>query len=613
MGDCFVKGRSYRTMPFGNTWGLTSYLVVIALFLWVVIGKQRNYNDPWILDGILIPTLTFVFIFFMVQSFVKGNRKIAVVTSLFLVALYLIPGLKYQLFYNPYDSTFHFRFASELLLFGNVASVRVAGTPGATEYYIGDPGMHILISSLSTVSGIPINDIFRFVIPATFGLIPLIVFFLTRNVLSETVQKYAIVASAFPVAQGYIVTGTNLSMVVYFLLFAVFLRVLLSDKNRRQYVAIFIILGFTLIVSHPVTPVFAALLLVGMPIGLRILRMLRPLRFPKFKASQPALLVPLYLAMLIFWWATMATANLVFFAKYIESVFSLTAFMVKPPVPTRFFEVPLWAQLRIFFVFNIHYAIMGVLSLLGLLYFLRSLRKKELDDKTKRFYTYFLVFIGIIAMYLLFMTGYGYAPLAYQRFMAYALPFCIFLVGLFLFRLNVFLSKIFPRIEVRNLVFALLLSMLFSFSLLQFFPSQPLVPRASVLGKDFSENDYLVDVQLINTVYQKLMISFVEKHSSEAKMVSDIATGWQIYGFSNGSLYKREMRYDPLEPVSKQNPISDWNLFLLHTRKAGPFQEQVEYRTESKINDLRTDGGNLVYDNGESFIISRVNELTPIP
>ncbi len=362
------------------------------------------------------------------------------------------------------------------------------------------------------------------------------------------------------------------------------------------------ILGLTLIISHPVTPILAALLLVGIPLGLKTLHALSARRFPRFPASAYVLPVMLYLVTLTTWWTNLATANFTVFVDYIKEALSPTGFMKMPAIPTRLFEVPLWAKIRIFSVFNIRYVIVAALSILGLLVFLRSLRQEESNDKTRGFYMHLLVLLGIIAAYLLFTIGYGLALLEYQRFIVYAIPFGIFFIGLVLQRLNIFLEKIFSRIEVRNLALASLLFVLVSFSLIQFFSYQPLVPKASVLGNDLSENDYLVEIQLVNTVYQKEMISFAEKHSSKARIASDVATRWQIHGFSNRSFYSRHIYFSPLKPHLDQR--LEWDLFLLHTRNAGSFGERVEYRTTERIENLRTEVGNLIYDNGESFIVS---------
>ncbi len=246
--------------------------------------------------------------------------------------------------------------------------------------------------------------------------------------------------------------------------------------------------------------------------------------------------------------------------------------------------------------------IVAALSLLGLLIFLRSLEREELKARTKRFYLHMLVLVGIVGAYLLFTVGYGLAVLEYQRFMIYLLPFAIFFVGLLFWRLSTFRLNASSRMGLRNSAVALLLFVLVSLTLIQFFRYQPLVPTASVLGTGLSGTDFLVDVNLVNTVYQIRMISFAETHSSIARTASDGATRWQVHGFSNASFSSRHVYFSPLE----QNPdqIVEWDLFLLHTRKAGPFNEQVEFRTVEKIENLRTQAGNLIYDNGASFILS---------
>jgi hypothetical protein len=112
---------------------------------------------------------------------------------------------------------------------------------------------------------------------------------------------------------------------------------------------------------------------------------------------------------------------------------------------------------------------------------------------------------------------------------------------------------------------------------------------------------------MVNTIYQERMISFVAKFSAEdAEITSDIITRWQLRGFTSGAFYSKHFMYyeHALDPASITN--ERWSLFLLHyDGRAGLISEPVEYRTKEVLDNIRNTLGNIIYDNGESFIISR--------
>jgi hypothetical protein len=202
----------------------------------------------------------------------------------------------------------------------------------------------------------------------------------------------------------------------------------------------------------------------------------------------------------------------------------------------------------------------------------------------------FFVVVQIIANFGLF---------SYQRLLISGFPWCFFLMGLILSRINFSLRRVTPI--ARTALLSSLLVVLVLLCLIQVYPYQPLVPRANVLSTTLPSNDYIVDLNLVNTVYQRYMISFAANHSRAGPIVADIVSRDQSYGFSDPSFFSRIEYPSPLYPENQNMP---WDLYLLHTSKAGPFGEKVEYRTNSIIQNVRNDAGDVVYDNGASFIIS---------
>lgn len=579
---------------------LVFYIAVAMIFFYVISLNQRNYQDVWILDGIAVPTAIFVCFSIVVEMLIQENKKLVIFAACFLFAMSLIPALKYQLFTGCFDSPGHFRFTNEIVSLGNVPE-----TEFYSESYGGNPGMHILMSCVSIVSGISVNDVFKFVIPAVLSTVPLLIYFITKDLSSDTIQRYTIIASGFPVITAYVVFGTNLAMIPYLLLVAIFLRRILIKRYQSEFWLLFVILSLGLIISHGVTALFAAFLLMGAPLILKCLEMTRTKtsmllsRFPASTSIAPPLL---YVVLLAAWWTNISIFNLETLAGYVWMLFTgETAIAL---IPVRFYQIPLFAQLQVLTVFHLGDFVMGALSLFGLFILHRKFRRKEFSNETQSIYLLLTILLGIGVSFLSFQFASGFGALQYSRLVAYVMPLCVPLAGLTLWQLKGFLGHISSKV-VRNMAFALFLFVLIFMCLIQFFPYQPLIPKADVLSKDLPENEYIIDLGRINTVYQKEMISFAERHSSNARITSDKVTMAQMYGFSNHSFFSRHTWHSPLIPNQDKDLL--WDLFLLHTSKAGPFQEKVEYRTNEKIENHRFKAGNTIYDNGESFIISYIN------
>jgi hypothetical protein len=422
------------------------------------------------------------------------------------------------------------------------------------------------------------------------------VYFIGNRILDNTTMKYTIIASSFPILSAYSIYGTILAFPLYFMLIAVFIRLAFSKKANKAFLLIFVVFGSALIISHAVTSLFVSLLL---PIALLILFLLQmKRRKPLDSLPVMVLIIPssLFVVLLWTWWTNTAVVNLNYFVDVAKSLLSPPI----PAVPTRFYEIPLLSRLQILVVSNLASALVGVLSLSGLYVFLRQVKRNELSRRAESFYFYVLAVLGVVVAFLCIQFLSNFGVLNYDRLLTYGIVLCAFFVGITLTRLDRKFKSSLPK--TKNL---LLLSLVFAValcSLIQFFPYQPLVPRANVLSNSLPENAYIVDLVQVNTIYQKEMISFAENHSTRGVVISDIVTRLQEYGFSSPAFFSRNPYYSPLLPNPDQT--IEWDLLLLHTIRAGPFLEKIEYRTEDIIDDFRLNAGNLIYDNGESFVVS---------
>jgi hypothetical protein len=578
-----------------SKYGYILALCVVAIsYFCTVVLNQKNYQDAWILDGIVVPTAIFVFFFLFAETFIQENKKLVVLAAFFLAAINLVPGLKYQLFCGVFDAPSHFRFTNEMVSLGHIPENEYI-----SEMYGSNPAMHIFMACASIISGFSVNDVLRFIVPALSGLIPFIIYFITKDILDNTIQRYVIIASSFPIVHRFITYGTSLAMLPYFLLIAIFLHRVFAKIKGASFWLIFVILSLNLVISHAVTSLFVSFIFVATLVVLKSLEITRKRFLGGVQVS--ILIVPslLYLILFATWWLNTSEFNL---NKLVDLMRSLFLGEAKAPVPTRFHKMPLLPQLQILAVFHSRDAIITMLGLLGLAVFLRKIRRNELSDKTKTFYLYILVLLSSFVLFLSveFITSFG--SIEYERFIAYAMPLCVFLVGLTLWGLDKFL-RAHIKLGISNMIFASFLFILVSSCFIQFYHCQPLVPRSNVLSSDLPENEYVYHFGVVNTIYQVEMISFAEMNSYDGRIATDVTTRFQIRGFAGPSFYSRQIWYSPLET----NENLKWDLFLLHTVEAGALNEPAEYRTSEIIENLRLEAGNLIYDNGASFIISNTN------
>jgi hypothetical protein len=579
-------------------WAIPLYVMMSVFFLFIVRLHQIGYQDAWILDGILLPTVLFIFISFVVQMFLPDPGLVALVGAIFSFVIYLIPGLKYELFYGTYDSVAHYGFAESLISSGHVPTVGYYA-----QYYSRTPNIHLLLGSFSLVSGLSLNTVFKLIVPAIWAIVPLVVYLVTKGLFDKAMQKYIIIASTLPAmgVLGYTVSGSTFGTVVYFLFLAILLHGAFASSSKKEYSLILMVLAFSLITYHGVTSLLLLCVLIGITLGIRLLRI------SYSKPSRRSLIYDFIMAstffavLLMVWWSFEATSFLESFSGIVREIFSPEK--VVGVIPARFFQIPLFAQLRVLVVNYVNDAILGIMTFLGLFVFLRKSRERELAS-AKTLYIILLMIFAIISAIVVFQFATNFGGIEYERFILDAMILSPFLVGLALWNFDRHVARVIHNDTFKSLIVGSAISLLFSVCLLSVFQFQPLIPQANVLSKNLPDNEYLMDTRMVNTVYQKQMISFAERFSrGDALIDSDAVTMYQTFGFAP-SLFSRQTWSDPLQP--NWNQTKEWDLLLLHGGdRAASFSERAEYHTEEIINHLRSIG-NLVYDNGESFIVANI-------
>jgi len=305
--------------------------------------------------------------------------------------------------------------------------------------------------------------------------------------------------------------------------------------------------------------------------------------------------------------AKLVFSTFVYKAQALWAAFTQEA--IEPFFSLRLFEIPFQAQVRIFSVYHMSDFLLTMLSLAGLLILWR---RYEIVKESKGFHLYIFSLLIAPSFWLAYQAAAWTGLREYVTFIKPAIIFAPFFVGVVLWRLDQCFNTTALRRKAKSHFLAALVFLIVSLSLIQFFPSQPLVPRSSVLGSNLPQDEYIYNFQHANSVYKMRMISFAERYSpQDARITSDYLTRIQIQNFAEKSFYFRHTLTNPLTPdwgfPYNVVPYRDtaWNLFLLHWGgKSGSLGEPAEYRTKAKIREFRERGEwSVIYDNGESFII----------
>ena len=565
------------------------YVFFAVILVFSAVFLQRDYQDSWVLEGLTIQTLLVAIPFLILAINIRSSSRLVLLIASFLMLLSLVVNLKYVQISGVFDSIAHYGFTNRLISTGHVPE-----TGFYAREYSGTPGMHIFLASLTQVTGLSTTVAIKLFLVIVSAMPPFILYLLIKNVTTESSRRFLLLGTCFTLPLASILFGTTFALPMYFLFISVFLRQTIMSGSSRSFSVILIIIAPSLIISHGITPLFLTVLMFCTPFVLKILSFVRreksPLRLSKYLHF--ALFLSIFL---LSWW--MSTAKYLFnsfLVNTIQSIFLKTTAAIS--IPSAFMELSFLEQLTLGYIRFYQLIIIIILSLVGLILYLKVYRKDY--SKTTQD-TYFHVICIIIATiiisipFLFSLQGY-----TFERFIIYSKLLSPLFIGLSLFSLANLLRFNVKRKSVQNILFTLFLLLLFIPFLFVVYAPQPLIPTNN-------ENEYLVDYRSVNTIYQISMIQFAEVHHTTGfTIAADTVTSWQIFGLTNTSFYSDYIWDNPLSENKTQG-----DLILLHySGVAGPLNEKVDYRTRSKLNELKyTMGNNVIYDNGESFII------VPIP
>jgi hypothetical protein len=583
----FRLNRLQRLLLFGS---------VAVWFLYAVLSQQRNYQDSWILEGVFWPFVGFIAVLLIVLEMEMDNRWVALLCTGTVLVILLVPGLKYK---QPYsetvDAVIHLQLVNSLMATGRT----VANTYQATA------GMHSWLASLGLTSGLSATDVIKLGFPLLGAILPLLMYWLCRrNQMPPELTRQVICLSCLATFPYFLITGTGFTMIpaVFFLgvLFArEFLSTSVSEKMVYTLLALIALVQLTL--WHSTTPLLLVLILLGAAFT-PVLVWLVTGRKTKTEINTHFLRLGLLAAVLVLGYHSIQLdpifrieiSNLY---QLLESERDLTA-----AVPASFFQIPLIEKIQVFLVMFGRDAVLVILSILG--FWVIWSQRARLGRSL-----YFYVYLSVVFAIFLLAFPVSLIGIDFRRLMWLPLTLSPFFAGFFLWwwRGKLVRKGLLPPRLLRVLGILLIVSII-GISILEFYVYQPLVPKSRSLTPE-TPDEYVVWLHQVNTAYQQRMISFAETFSGpEMRFDIDILGNRQFVRYYGG-IMNRDL-FLPLHPMYGWNdPDANTTerLFLLHwPGKAGGYGEKLQYRTVEFLSNLRDSmDWDLIYDNGESFVLKR--------
>jgi len=556
---------------------------MIAL-LSAAVAISRDYQDSWILEGLEVPFAVFMVTYLVYFSAEKNPIWLIAFALIFRFTVLSLPNLKYAWYQGlAIDQHRHYRLTQDIYDQGRIRT---------GDLYSGTPMMHLSFVLYSIITGLPAIDSFKYFPILAWSAFPIVTYLVISNIAPEnsSIQKFALFASSVPAKPpiSYLVIGTLFGPLLTFLILSQLTK--MTHKNDRRYLIIIVVYTFALAATHSFSSIALSILLF---VTYFLLQTLRRIGFISTLSHAKLSFSTLMIIMLI----SMAWFSLTATTFYV-SIRSLGVHMGLIESPTvvlpgffisRFFEIGLLNGLKVILVFHGADLLLILLTLTGFAFIYRKLRMRGEWELM-------LLSSYLVSLALFFTFGYvfGIGMHWYDRAIRLLLVVSPIFAGISLHYLEAKMhNKMLP---------ILFMSLLMLLSTVELYRFQPLIPAASSFSSDLPNDEPLVYVNGVNTVYQRSMIAHAERFfPQDVKIASDTITKNQLLGLTSINFSRAHTRYYPL---SKEEP-REFDYFLIHLPgKSGGFEDQAETRTRSLIlSAIYNASYNILYTNGESYIL----------
>jgi len=572
-----VSPRNLRKTSFTFKKLLLFCFFATTVLLIVRTIENAKGSDEWILEGLFPYFLLFALSYSVIVILSPSVGFTAIITSLYLMVINLIPNLKYDFIYGTYDPLGHYGFISEISRSGHIPLVGVY-----KDQYGSTPGVHIFSAILSQISGLSISiamKLFLVVLPVT---LPLLVYLLARKIdVSIELGRMAIICTAFVSPTTYIFTGTTSTYFLYVPFIYLVTLFFVKREIDRQTFVLGMIAGFPVLFSHDATSFF---LMIYFAIALVILMFL--------KVTKGNLLPRLFVSFSVLWIVILSAhflhASEFNFSTLLNILISFASRIISGQEPKAisyygtFFNLSFYEQIGILIVSLGRDALTVLLFALSLPLIIREGAPGRENSNMNRFYG-FLSLSSLLPI-LMFVLSPFVSNLK-TRYLCYFLAFSPFFAGL---SLSFVASK--TRKRIRRTALVTMIFGLVCFSILQTYPFQPLVPKIETAYGIRYTNDY----REVNTDTQLAAIRFLVKYDDHLKIAANGISKWQMYGLTNATFQGLISNDDPTSPQFASTPIV---LISLDASKVG--KQVVFYERYVLEPGFRS----LTYSNGESFAL----------
>jgi len=558
---------------------LLCFFTVLILLVSQVLLNTRDFNDEWILSGIFEYFLLLILVYSFIVSFSSNLKLITGVTSIFLVAINLIPNLKYVFIYGTFDPLAHYGFIQQMISSGHVPQVGVY-----KDLYGPTPGLHIFVSTLSMVSGFSVSMSMKAFLTIFPLILPLAVYLVAKRLnMPKGLSKLAVISTAVTSPTTYIFGGTSATYFLY-VFFLYFLLLSISHKEfTRRDLLVSIVFGLAILFSHSPTSFFLLFSLVVASVAFILLKAMRP-----SAKLQPSSFMIMWIVVYLAYFVYVSDFDFLIFLQLSKTLMTRLLSGQEPLTVgyyRGFYELALHDQAKVLIVMFGRDAVAGLLSILALVVMFRL---KFKDNNLRRFY-YVLVLFSFLAscMFLLYLF---IRPIGFviSRGLGYFLALSPFLVGLTLYFVQRRCHQ-FSRLILAFTVFALI-----CVSILQTYPYQPLIP---IISTEYGDR-YVMDYRQSNSIFQRALIHFVSTHNNQLDIATDDLTRWQMYGLTDpyyqyliswetpGITKEMHASLTLISPNARANPMATGKNAVIYERYV---REALQTR-------------NLIYMNGESYI-----------
>jgi len=556
----------------------------------------RDYQDSWILLGLELFYYLFIvtyIIYFYYEDKIEMLLLFALITRFTMI---LLPNIKYVFFLGrSIDQHNQYNLANFIIENGRLAKFYEYRYDLTSQYYLGVPLLHLSMAIFSVVTNIPLFQTFK-ILPVFWNMIyPLLTYFIIKNFskkFNNNFIKCALFMSSIPISTSlsYILTGSLFTYIFFYLILSQLVILIESPILKLKNVMLFIFFTSVSILSHSIQVLhFLGIITVTMI----IIRLNK-----RFKISSSIYnLIFITIIMDVAWIVSQITPVKLLkdFLKFLGASESVT--------PTFFalYKINILATVK---TIILHYGadiFITFLMLLGIYY---MVSKKDVLNKYGLIYVFLIYFTLIILGLTVVGIGFGISYNYWARVFRLLYLIYPFLYSIFLYEL---ISN-----RYRKYVMLILFSLIVVFSSIQFYKHPAFIPPASSLSDKLPSDEPIVYKGNVNSIFQRNMIYFAEERVV-GRIACDAVTRNQIIGLTDKNFSRNSLTwyYPPNRILYPDMEVREYQYFLIHLPgPAGSFEEKAFVRvTPVILNQIYSNSHNVVYSNGESFILYFRNDV----